>query len=208
MGLQDHPSFPLALRLHEPTSDPLQRLAISALLRASHVVHHDLQLLAMDVVDPADPSLALLMGAVMQVHSRGTVRLQSTDPTVDPIVDFAMLTDERDLSALRVPRPRSTERVALQRADGGDRDRVPYDLSDEGLRAAWATTCTRSARAAWVPPTMTRPWSTRACRVIGYEGLLVCDASVMPAVPRANTHLPTVMIAERIAACRCDVGKS
>ncbi|MDO9175412.1 MAG: GMC oxidoreductase, partial [Actinomycetota bacterium] len=36
-------------------------------------------------------------------------------------------------------------------------------------------------------------------RVIGYEGLLVCDASVMPALPRANTHLPTVMIAERMA---------
>jgi choline dehydrogenase-like flavoprotein len=38
------------------------------------------------------------------------------------------------------------------------------------------------------------------CRVIGYEALLVCDASVMPNVPRANTHLPTVMIAERVAA--------
>jgi choline dehydrogenase-like flavoprotein len=38
------------------------------------------------------------------------------------------------------------------------------------------------------------------CRVIGYEGLMVCDASVMPDLPRANTHLPTVMIAERVAA--------
>jgi len=28
----------------------------------------------------------------------------------------------------------------------------------------------------------------------------VCDASIMPIVPRANTHLPTVMLAERIAA--------
>ena len=37
-------------------------------------------------------------------------------------------------------------------------------------------------------------------RVLGYDGLLVCDASVMPRVPRANTHLPTVMLAERIAA--------
>jgi 5-(hydroxymethyl)furfural/furfural oxidase len=37
-------------------------------------------------------------------------------------------------------------------------------------------------------------------RVIGYECLSVVDASVMPALPRANTHLPTVMIAERLAA--------
>jgi len=28
----------------------------------------------------------------------------------------------------------------------------------------------------------------------------VADASVMPDIPSANTHLPTVMIAERIAA--------
>jgi choline dehydrogenase-like flavoprotein len=38
------------------------------------------------------------------------------------------------------------------------------------------------------------------CRLIGYEGVVVCDASVMPEAPRANTHWPTVMIAERIAA--------
>ena len=29
---------------------------------------------------------------------------------------------------------------------------------------------------------------------------MVCDASVMPNLPRANPHLPTVMIAERVAA--------
>ena len=38
------------------------------------------------------------------------------------------------------------------------------------------------------------------CRVVGHDRLWVCDASVMPAVPRANTHLPTVMLAERVAA--------
>ena len=35
-----------------------------------------------------------------------------------------------------------------------------------------------------------------ACAVIGYEGLWVCDASVMPDLPRANTHLTTVVVAE------------
>jgi choline dehydrogenase-like flavoprotein len=36
------------------------------------------------------------------------------------------------------------------------------------------------------------------CRVIGYEGLRVCDASVMPDLPKANTHLTTVAIAQRL----------
>jgi 5-(hydroxymethyl)furfural/furfural oxidase len=37
------------------------------------------------------------------------------------------------------------------------------------------------------------------CRVIGVDGLRVIDASVMPEVPRANTHLSTVMVAEHMA---------
>jgi 5-(hydroxymethyl)furfural/furfural oxidase len=37
------------------------------------------------------------------------------------------------------------------------------------------------------------------CRLIGYDGIRVCDASVMPDLPRANTHLTTVAIGERVA---------
>jgi 5-(hydroxymethyl)furfural/furfural oxidase len=37
-------------------------------------------------------------------------------------------------------------------------------------------------------------------RVHGVEGLSIADASVLPAVPRANTNLPVMMAAERIAA--------
>jgi choline dehydrogenase len=38
------------------------------------------------------------------------------------------------------------------------------------------------------------------CRLHGVEGLLVIDASVMPVSPRATTHLPTLMLAERAVA--------
>ena len=38
-----------------------------------------------------------------------------------------------------------------------------------------------------------------AGRVHGTEGLLVCDASVMPTIPCANLNVPVLMVAEKIA---------
>ena len=37
------------------------------------------------------------------------------------------------------------------------------------------------------------------CRVIGVEGLRVIDASIIPEMVRANTHLTAVMIGEHMA---------
>lgn len=39
----------------------------------------------------------------------------------------------------------------------------------------------------------------RTGRVYGVAGLSVIDASIMPSVPRANTNIPTIMLAEKMA---------
>ena len=153
----------------------------------------------MDHADLASPGLGMLLVALMRSASRGTVRLASPDPNVDPDIDFAMLSDPVDAAALRDGIAIAAD-VLRSAAFAEVGEVAPYDTSDAGLAGAVgdyvhaAGTCRMGSpddRLAVVDP---------RCRVIGIDGLVVCDASVMPIVPRANTMLPTVMVAERIAA--------
>jgi 5-(hydroxymethyl)furfural/furfural oxidase len=79
------------------------------------------------------------------------------------------------------------------------------DLADESvmkkwIRATvlghWHATSTCRMGASDDPGAVTDP----AGRVYGVEGLRVCDASIMPMVPCANTNIPTIMVGEKIAA--------
>lgn len=192
-GLQDHPSFPITLQLRADAGRSPVGLSVTALLRATHSEVHDLQVLTLEEVDPAFPGLGIVMGALMRVHSRGSVRLASADPSADPVIDFGMLSDERDLEPMRAA-VRLAERLVHRDAFARIADVLPYDASEAGLRAAlgdYVHACGTCRMGVVVD---------EHCAVVRHEALTVCDASVMPMLPRANTHLPTVMIAERVAA--------
>jgi choline dehydrogenase-like flavoprotein len=146
------------------------------------------------------------MVALMRPRSRtGTVRL-ADDPSAPPIVDFALLDDPGDVAELS-----AGVRAALRLLD------TPAfaDITEAVYIDEFGTTAQRlgvdGAIEQWLRHSVgdyVHASSTCAMgrvvdadgALVGYEGVYVCDASVFPTIPDANTHLPTTMLAERLAA--------
>jgi choline dehydrogenase len=115
--------------------------------------------------------------ALMRPHSRGRIGLHE--------IDHGLLSDERDREALN-------EGLELAR-----------ELAEhEALRRLGRPV---TASIDEMPGIYFHPVGTCAeavdddLRVHGFENLYVCDASVFATIPRANTHLPTLALAERLA---------
>ena len=87
-------------------------------------------------------------------------------------------------------------------ADGPSIDELLADqpVMEQWIRSTvvghWHASCTCRMGAEDDPGAVTDP----SGRVYGVGGLRVCDASIMPMVPCANTNLPTIMLGEKVAA--------
>jgi len=217
-NLKDHaatPGMEVALKPEGrmPSSDaPLFGSVLRFTSGLAEAGPNDLQLVWFNGVGPTDDTIAgaRLIGAVMRVFSSGTVLLRSDDPNDDPVVDFNMLADDRDRARLHGVAKLMIE-VLRHPAVGAIVDDVvaldvPLDaLGSDDAIAAWADRTVTDYVHAVGTCRMGRPDDPAAvvdaeCCAIGYEGVRVCDASVMPDLPKANTHLTTVAIAEHLAA--------
>jgi 5-(hydroxymethyl)furfural/furfural oxidase len=175
---------------------------------------NDLQIVGINLVgdDDATPTRGLIGVSLNRSFGRGWVRATTADPAVDPEIEQCLLADERDLSRMREGVRRTWEiarHPAFAAIAGGLRGMLTgRDLTElptgDDLDTWLLHECTDNVHAvgtcrmgaAGDPRSVVDP----ECRVIGIEGLRVVDASVMPEVPRANTHLTTVMVAEHVAA--------
>ena len=213
--LKDHVSAPISLQFRDPESASCDGLAAATLLRWSSATGTgDLQVLPLNHLGAASPAqgIGVLLAAVMSVRSTGTVRLASDDPATQPSINFNLLSDERDRQRLEIavrhlvalldtaPFREICEHVFID-SIGTPLASLPED--DAGL-CAWmqanvgdyvhaSSTCRMGPRNDEMAVVDT------LCRVHGYEGLRVCDASVFPELPQANTHFPTMMVAERLS---------
>jgi choline dehydrogenase len=231
LGLQDHPLVPVIWHVRsgkslfraESPSGYLQwfgarrgpltsNLAEAGLFTrsADDLAEPDLQFHFLPVkfwrqaeVDP-DVDAFTAAAVLVHVHSRGSVRLRSADPTWAPAIDAGYLTDERDLDALVTGVTKAREI-----AQAAPLAQVLAEEWSPGGTVHRREDLRRSVRATleslYHPVSSCRMGTDDLAvvdpqlKVHGLEGLRVVDASVMPTLVRGNTNAPTIMIAERAA---------
>jgi choline dehydrogenase-like flavoprotein len=149
-----------------------------------------------------------------ECRSRGTIRITSSEPSRHPEIDENMLDDALDLARMR-DGARRIGRYGQQAPfqdicddiQLGNTKRPLTDLiaaSDSEVDAWLLADCNDGQHGAGGccigPKGTTFAVVDPDCRVHGFEGLRVIDASIMPRDCRANTALTAIMIGEKMAA--------
>ena len=215
-NLQDHPAVALQLRLKPEFQVPhyTERHTTCCVRYSSGMAGDNDMIMIAGNVRSADPALRWWGGlavSVFESFSEGTVRLAGTDPRLDPLIDENMLADERDLRRLRDgarrvlriarhPAMRAIAESATLLQSGWDLEHEPDDAAlDAWLWANASDAQHASSTCRMGPPEVPTSVVDPDCRVIGFDGLYVIDASVFPTTVRANTHLTVLTIAETMA---------
>jgi choline dehydrogenase len=140
--------------------------------------------------------------ALVRPESRGAVRLKSADPREAPEIHANMLSDRRDLAALR-------RGVQIARDLGNSeamkpfvkREILPGPLTGEAL-----DNLIRDGAMSMHHPTGTARMGRDDLSVVdadlavyGVKNLRIADGSIMPSITTGNTQAPCVIIGERMA---------
>jgi choline dehydrogenase len=148
-----------------------------------------------------------IWAAPMTIESRGTIRLGGRDPEAQPVIDHCYLTDpeDRDLAILRdgVELARALAAQEPLRSLAGP-ETSPGPQSWEEFAVYARATCAHdyhpvgTCKMGPASDPMAVVDATGAMHDLA--GLVIGDAAIMPVVPRANTNLPALVVAENVAA--------
>ncbi len=145
-------------------------------------------------------SLQLALGA-------GELRLQTTDPAVQPYLNYNYYTEEFDLErmrkavrlAIRLADHPSFRDLIVERVSPTDGELASDHTLNDWLMQYTGTSHHISGTCKMGPDSDGMAVVDQYAKVRGVEGLRVADASIMPDCIRANTNATTIMIAERVA---------
>ena len=212
----DHPLFRATIQLREqfrPT-DPDTRHTNCCVTYSSGLADggkRDMILIAFNHRGIGAPGA--IGAGLFNAYSRGNLKLASTDPSIDPVVEENMLADDRDL--LRMVD--AVKRLAVLTTRPALADIAEWiRLIDTDLTLPQAAALPNGELEALLRrDTGDIQHAAGSCRMAGFNdangvvnpdgtvkgtaALRVADASIMPSDCRANTHFTTVVIGEAIA---------
>jgi len=152
---------------------------------------------------PGGPALFEIEVVMLRPRSRGTVRLRSADPAAAPCIELPNLRDPCDVQRLAEGYERALDVASQPEIRRLCTDApAPVARGDELLELVRANgyslphvvgTCSMGPRPE--EGAVVDAWG----RVHGTDRLSVIDASIMPDVPSGFTHIPTIMVAERLS---------
>jgi choline dehydrogenase len=132
----------------------------------------------------------------MKPRSRGRVSLNDSDPRTPLLIDHRFLSDPHDAEVI-------AEGFELLRGLAASNPLSPYIARETrpGPEVSAQEHVRAEARGFFHPVGTCAIGSVvdPSGRVLGYENLVVGDASIMPTIPTANTNLSTAAIAEKLA---------
>ncbi len=211
--LQDHPLCFLALPLRPEAmpaapSDRHTNVCVRYSSNLGGAGRNDMMIVGMNIT-PVAP-VGLLGVWVNECWSEGSLSLASDDPSVDPAVDERMLDHELDRIRMRdgirrlLDLAASDPVAAITAAPvvAAHPLPVPAPGAPDSELDEWILKVATDAQHICGTARMGTGDDSVVdthCRVHGISRLRVADASVFPRVPRANTHLAVLAVAERAA---------
>jgi len=139
--------------------------------------------------------------------SKGELRLQSADPTVQPLLDYRYFEDEFDLrrmremirTAVKLAEHPAFAPIIEQRIEPTDDELATDEGLNTFMRREITTGHHSSGTCKMGPASDPLAVVDQYGKLHGLQNLRVVDASIMPDCIRANTNVTTMVIGERIA---------
>ena len=137
----------------------------------------------------------------------GELTLTSTDPTVQPSLDYRYLEDPVDLERLResvrlcvsLGEDKEFDNIIQERIEPSDEVLSSDENLDDWLMREVTTSQHISCTCKMGPASDPMAVVDQSGRVHGIHGLRVVDASIMPDCVRANTNVTTMVIGEHVS---------
>ena len=217
-NLRDHPS---AAVLYQATGDrpdvqaPVIQVGLRYTVEGSDL-RNDMQISPMLMTSehrPAqveiddDKNYIGLQASLQLALGKGELKLTSTDPHVQPFLNYNYYTEEEDLRRMReavrlcidICEQASFEGILLDLVNPTNSDLSSDETLNEWLKRNTGTSHHISGTCKMGPDSDPMAVVDQYAHVRGVEGLRVADASVMPDCIRANTNATTIMIGEKVA---------